>query len=299
MSNLGFFNSIRHIARFNVKLLVGVWLLACLPVMAQTPSRFQESVLLAQSEANLNLQYGSSGPQVEQLQRALGRNGLFPYEIDGVYGDDTRQAVRQFQRIRRLEVTGLADYETLLALDIDPNSLLPSMVHPAHGAISTDLLRFGDRSSDVQTLQQVLVGFGFGLPTTGYYGDETRQAVRTYQRTAGLVPVNGIADRGTLLHMGFEPGGGATAGTAFTTPGGSRNNSRPLGNSATQGSYVAAVIAGRSELAKVRSNFPYARIENNRIGDYISLGRFTERSEASDLVDAARDLGYESRILRD
>ncbi len=296
MSNLGFLNNIRHIARLNVKLLAGVWLLACLPVVAQTPSRFQEPVLLAQSTADLNLQYGSSGPQVEQLQRALGRNGLFPYEIDGVYGDDTRQAVRQFQRIRRLEVTGLADYETLLALDIDPNILLPSMVHPAHGAISTDLLRFGNQSSDVQTLQRVLVSFGFSLPTTGYYGSETLQAVRTYQRTAGLVPVNGIADRATLLHMGFEPGGGASTSS---TSGSSRNNARPLGNSATQGSYVAAVIAGRSELSEVRSNFPYARIENNNIGDYISLGRFTERSEASDLVDAARDLGYEARILRD
>lgn len=296
MSISGFSITNRHIARFSTRLLLGVWCLACLPAVAQTSRYFQEPVLLAQSLGNLNLQLGSNGPQVEQLQRALGRNGLFPYEIDGVYGDDTRQAVRQFQRIRRLEVTGVADYETLLALDIDLNTLLPSMVHPVHGEISTDLLQFNDRSRDVETLQQVLVSFGFGLPITGFYGDATRQAVRTYQRTAGFVPVNGIADRATLLHMGFEPGGGISVSSASNSsvPGG-----RPLGNNSTQGNYIAAVIAGESELRNVRPNFPFARVDSNRIGDYISLGRFTKRSEAEELVDAARELGYEARILRD
>ena len=264
-----------------LSLLAGTWLLACAPVMANS-SNHLAPVLIAQGlPANVSLQYGSSGPQVVKLQQALNSNGLFPYAIDGVYGDNTRQAVRQFQRIRRLDVTGLADVETLRALGIDPTSLLPRMVHPVHGSITTDELRFNDNSADVAVLQAVLNSFGFDLPTNGYYGRSTRQAVRAYQRTAGILQpngnVSGVADRETLMHMGFEL----------------------TGNFNEENRYIAAIIAGESELSRIRQDFPEAVLDSGSLGDYISLGRYENRAQADAKADLARSFGYESRVLRD
>lgn len=264
-------------------LLAGAWLLTCLPAVANPIVSVQTPVLLAQQGVrNVSLRYGDSGPAVVQLQQALNRRGLYPYEYDGVYGDNTRQAVRQFQRIRRLDVTGLADTETLRALDVDPVSVLPSMVHPVHGAISAEQLQFGDTSQDVTTLQNVLNSFGFGLPTTGYYGSATQQAVRAYQRTAGLEDnrgnVSGIADRETLIHLGFEPTGSFDA----------------------ENSFVAAIIAGESELSRVRRDFPNAILDNDgRLGNYISVGRYDKHSLADDQADRARSYGYDARVLKD
>ena len=79
---------------------------------------------------------------------------------------------------------------------------------------------------------------------------------------------------------------------------GFRSGSTLNGGQSNQGRYVAAVIAGRSELSQVQRNFPNATVESNSLGDYISLGRFTKRSEASAWVDFASDLGYDARVLR-
>lgn len=264
-------------------LLAGAWLLACLPALASPVVSLQEPILLAQQGVrNVSLRYGDSGPAVVQLQRALDRSGLYPYEYDGIYGNDTRQAVRQFQRIRRLEVTGLADTETLRALDIDLISVLPRMVHPVHGAISVEQLQFGETSRDVTTLQNVLNSFGFDLPRTEYYGGETQRAVRAYQRTAGLEDrrgdVSGIADRATLIHLGFEP----------------------TGSFDEENSFVAAIIAGESELSRVRRDFPNAILDNDgRLGNYINLGRYDKHSLADDQADRARSFGYDARVLKD
>lgn len=265
-----------------LSLLAGTWLLACVPAMANPSNNFGPILMAQGLPADVSLQFGSSGPEVVQLQQALNSNGLFPYSIDGVYGDDTRHAVRQFQRIRRLEVTGLADVETLQALGVDPTSLLPRMVHPVHGALGTDELGPGAaRSADVAVLQSALNSFGFGLTTDGVYGDSTRRAVRAYQRTAGILQpngdVSGIADRETLASMGFEL----------------------TGNFEEENRYVAAIIAGESDLSSVRQDFPEAVLDSSRLGEYISLGRYEKRSQADAKADLARSYGYDSRVLRD
>ena len=44
------------------------------------------------------LEYGCRGPRVSFLQLALNRAGMGPVAADGVYGHDTAEAVRRFQR---------------------------------------------------------------------------------------------------------------------------------------------------------------------------------------------------------
>lgn len=64
-----------------------------------------------------NLDIGSSGDKVEQLQEQLnairqGYPALPAVTVDGIYGEGTQRAVRDFQRIFNLPVTGIVDYPT-------------------------------------------------------------------------------------------------------------------------------------------------------------------------------------------
>ncbi|MDV3352657.1 peptidoglycan-binding protein [Leptothoe sp. ISB3NOV94-8A] len=285
MSVSVFLPTIRHTARLSVKLLVGVWLLSCVPAMAQIPTRFDGSVLIAQSR--LRLREGDRGPAVLELQRQLDSIGLFPVAINGVYGPATTQAVRQFQRIRRLDVTGIADAETLDLLGVDLSRLPVGLSHPVHGAISSDRITPASSRDDVRILQRVLRTFGFNLEADGVYGAQTEQAIRTYERTADL-PVDGIADRTTLIDMGFSAG---TTGDSSIRDADSSRSPR--------GRYVAAIIAGPSQLSKVQEDFPNATVERNNLGEYISIGRFFDQSDAGTWADFASDLGYDARVLRD
>lgn len=61
---------------------------------------------------------GSSGTEVEEIQRVLKERGLFDGEITGYYGEQTRQAVTRFQRQQGLGQTGIADEATLKRLGI-------------------------------------------------------------------------------------------------------------------------------------------------------------------------------------
>lgn len=297
----GFFPINRQTARFGIKLFISVWLLSCLPAMAQTANGFGTRILISQRQSLLR--EGDRGPAVRELQRGLNRSGLFPATtIDGVYGPETTQAVRQFQRIRRLDVTGVADEDTLDSLDIDLN-LLSGLSHPVHGFISGDRITPDSSVEDVRTLQLVMRTFGFDLDADGIYGAQTLQAVRAYERTAGISPVDGIADRNTLIDMGFSDNG-------------SRRNSRRSrrdnddvrtvdietlsdNSLSPDGRFVAAIITRPSELATIRQDFPDATVERNGLGEYISLGRFFDSSEAGEWVDAANALGYDARVLRD
>ena len=255
-------------------------------VVAQTPSRAKETpVLIAQIR---QLQEGDRGEAVTALQRQLNGNGLFPYSINGIYGPATTQAVRQFQRIRRLEVTGTADIETLNLLGVDLAQLSTGLSHPTHGTLISDRVTPASSREDVVILQRVLRSYGFNLSTDGIYGAQTEQAVRTYERTAGL-PVDGIADQATLVDMGFTSDGRGSPGSTLN---GSSSRS-------PEGRYVAAIIESPSELNRVRQDFPNAAVERNSLGEYISIGRFFKQSDAADWADFASDLGYEARVLRD
>lgn len=61
---------------------------------------------------------GSTGTEVEEIQRVLKERGLFTGEITGYYGEQTRQAVNKFQKQQGLTQTGIADEATLKRLGI-------------------------------------------------------------------------------------------------------------------------------------------------------------------------------------
>jgi len=234
--------------------------------------------MLAVELTRRTLSPGDTGPDVRSLQRVLGRNGLYPFEVDGVYGQDTANGVATYQRIRDLPATGIADEETLRDMEFDfisggttPVSPPPTSI-PGGSSLASNTLAPGSTGNDVVALQQRLNGFGIPVFVDGIYGFETQQGVRTYQRVQGL-PVTGNADRDTLSNMGFSV------------------SSRP------SLPYISAVIADESAVADVQRFFPEAYIDRERGGRFINIGDFDSRSPAEARVDAAAARGYNTRVI--
>jgi N-acetylmuramoyl-L-alanine amidase len=61
---------------------------------------------------------GSSGKEVEAIQKTLKDMGLFNSQITGYYGEITEDAVRRYQQQNGLTVNGIADAATLKKLGI-------------------------------------------------------------------------------------------------------------------------------------------------------------------------------------
>ena len=62
--------------------------------------------------------YGSRGAEVTQIQTKLKRWGYYKGNIDGIYGSQTLEAVKYFQRKNGLTVDGIAGKKTLEAMGI-------------------------------------------------------------------------------------------------------------------------------------------------------------------------------------
>ena len=66
--------------------------------------------------------YGSRGSEVTQIQTKLKRWGYYKGSIDGIYGTQTLNAVKYFQRKNGLTVDGIAGPATLRAMGIMTSS---------------------------------------------------------------------------------------------------------------------------------------------------------------------------------
>ncbi len=147
-------------------------------------------------EATLSLitTYSDMGVSNRAIQQRLIDRGYMQGSATGYYGDQTRAAVRFFQRINGLEETGQADAATIDALFSDRAITLPPAVS------------FGGRREDVMKLQERLIRYGFMThEATGEYGNVTAEAVERLQRhliEQGLpVEVTGEASSLTMYYF--------------------------------------------------------------------------------------------------
>jgi peptidoglycan hydrolase-like protein with peptidoglycan-binding domain len=128
--------------------------------------------------AEPTLKKGAKGQAVKDLQEALTALGLKPGAVDGVFGKQTEDAVKAFQKLRELEVDGIAGPITWLNID--------------EADQSEPLLRNGSKGLPVRRLQKRMQLAGFEIPeVNGRFGPKTEAAVRTLQKEAGL-GVDGI-----------------------------------------------------------------------------------------------------------
>lgn len=98
--------------------------------------------------------YGSRGSEVTQIQTKLKRWGYYNGNIDGIYGTQTLNAVKYFQRKNGLTADGIAGPATLKAMGI-----MTSSSGSSSGASSN--------SNNLNLLARVIYGEARGEPYTG------------------------------------------------------------------------------------------------------------------------------------
>jgi Putative peptidoglycan binding domain len=74
----------------------------------------------------MNIRNGDSGDKVKVIQGALIAQGFNLADgADGIFGSETEEAVRTFQKQQGLDDDGIVGKETLQALHLDPDTLQP------------------------------------------------------------------------------------------------------------------------------------------------------------------------------
>ena len=147
------------------------------------------------------LKMGSRGQQVATLQRSLNEK-LFPspnLATDGVFGNNTKNAVMQFQQRNGLTVDGIVGPRTQAAL---------ANARPA--APTGTALRMGSRGDSVKEVQRLLNQKLYPNPrlvADGVFGQNTHNAVVAFQRNNGLTTdgVVGPQTMNALRHASANP----------------------------------------------------------------------------------------------
>lgn len=150
-----------------------------------------------------SLKSGMNGSAVRTLQKNLRTLGYYNGSVDGDYGSGTEAAVSAFQNASGLKADGVAGKATLNAIQ---NALSGggsgssgSKSNPdvygltASSGGYTSLSASSGKKNDVSALQSVLQANGYYSGSVdGSYGSGTSDAVKKYQRAAGL-RVTGVA----------------------------------------------------------------------------------------------------------
>jgi len=138
------------------------------------------------------LKLGSRGPEVAAMQRALG------ISADGIFGHQTKRAVKAFQAAHGLEIDGI----------IGPIT---------RGALAGGGGGGGGAGSKLPPATTIAVQRALGISADGVFGRQTRRAVKAFQAAHGL-EVDGVVGPITLGALGISGslapvgGGGGAAG---------------------------------------------------------------------------------------
>ncbi|MCR4795116.1 MULTISPECIES: peptidoglycan-binding protein [Ruminococcus] len=167
------------------------------------------------SYSDTELKNGSFGNDVKFIQVWLNRiSRNFPAipkipAADGIFDTATENAVRKFQQIFGLEVTGTVNAATWYRIsyiytsvkrlaELDSEGLRFEEISPQF----KEELRIGMQSIEVSMLQYYLAVIGayyeavMPVEVTGYFGEQTERSVKSFQRVFGL-PQTGVVDRAT------------------------------------------------------------------------------------------------------
>lgn len=164
---------------------------------------YSEGITISEAERKYEgvLQKGSSGASVRILQYYLNFLSYFnlklPYvSIDGIFGDETRDAVFAFQSLYGLDVDGIVGRDTwdmiqnayagVLTSLPDEYRSYSSLLYPGY------IITMGASGKVVEQLQTYLKTIAANVPSVpdvtvdGYYGDQTKNAVLAVQKLEGI-----------------------------------------------------------------------------------------------------------------
>lgn len=138
------------------------------------------------SSSSTTLKVGSRGTAVTALQKNLTELGYNTKGTDGIFGNNTKTAVVEFQKAYGLTADGMVGKET------------QNQINKSLNNHRNKVLLVGSRGSNVKTLQQNLTKLGYNTKgTDGIFGENTKKAVIAFQKAKGLT-ADGIA--GTNTH---------------------------------------------------------------------------------------------------
>ena len=145
------------------------------------------------------LTVGMTGNDVYALQERLIELRYLSGVADGVFGEETRQALIAYQKNNNLTADGEAGLATLKKLA--GSSKAATKNTPTKAPVRTIAMREGDTGDDVYSLQARLFELGYYEGRIdGRYSAETTAAVIRFQEDNGLT-ADGMAGKGTLARM--------------------------------------------------------------------------------------------------
>ncbi len=178
------------------------------PVMTNTPSY-----------PGVELRLGTFGNDVRTIQVQLNRiSRNYPAipkisAVDGTFGVQTENAVRKFQEVFNLPQTGVVNQATWYKIAYIYTSVKRLAELNSEGLNLSEVekqfeenLVPGMQSQQVRILQYFLAVIGayyeavIPVEITGYYGTETENSVRSFQRVYGL-PETGTVNRSVWLDI--------------------------------------------------------------------------------------------------
>jgi len=159
--------------------------------LSQSPiSKTAKTVAATYSGGTATLKMGSRGNAVTLLQKNLTELGYDTKGADGIFGNNTRAAVIEFQKAYGLTADGIVGKNT-------QNQINKSLANHRN-----NLLLVGSRGESVKKLQQNLTALGYDTKgCDGIFGKNTENAVKAFQRAYNLV-VDGMA--GTNTHKAIN-----------------------------------------------------------------------------------------------
>lgn len=158
------------------------------------------------------LELGEPGPQVEIIQNELNRiSNNYPAipkieKVNGYFGIDTENAVKKFQEVFNLNVTGKVDYATWYKIKSIYNAVKRLNDIYSEGISEKESivtfaskLEYGDTGLLVKGLHYYLNTIAFFDPSlpmlevNGVYNDNTKKMVMNFQKRYNI-PVTGVVD---------------------------------------------------------------------------------------------------------
>lgn len=151
---------------------------------------------------------GNRGSMISDMQVRLQTAGYLKGGVDGVYGADTTNAVKAFQKAKGIPVSGAIDEMTYSALrNVDSSSPSYESSGGEEGSSASrgaSLYIIGDSGSEVSSIQRKLKKMGYlDGSADGIYGGDTASAVKAFQDDEGL-SATGMVDGDTLARITSE-----------------------------------------------------------------------------------------------
>lgn len=197
--------------RLFLYLLVGLLILVIFfsPLRNFLNNLVRHSWVKDNSELEILGRVSGYNPRVEQIQKILKKANFYPGLIDGVMGQATRKAIRDFQRENGLNPTGKIDSLTMLALNREAErersdvesvqkefKILPAQTEELKQKEESKKQLNKEYSATYLKTQEGIKEIQRALKQAGFYkgkidgkiGPRTKKAIREFQKANKLKP---------------------------------------------------------------------------------------------------------------